>query len=74
VVPALNPDGSPKIRSVTKKATGSFNNYSSSNKGGKSPGSKSGGGSKKDPKKTSEARGKKEDIVDRYKEINDELE
>ena len=74
VVPALNPDGSPKIRSVTKKATGSFNNYSSSNKGGKSPGSKSGGGSKKEPKKTSEARGKKEDIVDRYKEINDELE
>lgn len=74
VVPALNPDGTPKIKSITKKATGSFNNYSSSNKGGKSPGSKSGGGSKKEPKKTSEARGKKEDIVDRYKEINDELE
>ena len=30
-----------------------------------------GGGSK--PKKTSEARGKKTDIVDRYKEINDKL-
>jgi hypothetical protein len=35
-------------------------------------GSGGGGGSK--PKKTSEARKKKSDIVDRYKEINDELE
>jgi hypothetical protein len=32
-------------------------------------GNSSGGGSK--PKKTSESRGKKTDIVDRYKEVND---
>jgi hypothetical protein len=35
-------------------------------------GSDSGGGS--EPKKTSEARKSKSDMVDRYKEINDELE
>ena len=39
----------------------------------KAAGNKGGGGGSK-PKKTSEARGKKTDIVDRYKEINDQLE
>ena len=37
----------PKISGITKKASGSANNYSSSNSGGKSPGKSSGGGGKK---------------------------
>lgn len=52
---ATSPDGTkvPQIQSITKKGTGAQNNYSSKNKGGKSPGSskKSGGSSKKDPDK-----------------------
>lgn len=50
----------PKINSITKKATGSMNNLSSSNKGGGGGSSKGGGGSSK--QKTKEP--------DRYHEIN----
>ena len=57
----------PEIKGLRKKAKGSMNNYSGSNSGGK----KSGGGSK--PKTTGEARQKKSDTVERYKEINDQL-
>ena len=63
----------PKIRGMRKKATGSQNNYSSSNKGGKAPGSSSktssnnSGSNKKQNIKKSE-------VVERYKEINDQLE
>lgn len=74
VVPALSNDGTPKIRSITKKATGSMNNFSSSNKGGGSPGKGGGGGGGSKPKKTSESKKKKSEIVDRYKEINDQIE
>ena len=61
----------PKIRGMRKKATGSNNNYSSSNRGGKSPG-KSGGGGGSSPKKAQPT--KKSDIVDRYKEQDDQLD
>ena len=49
LIPAMSSDGSdptPTITSLVRKGTGSFNNYSSKNKGGGSPGksSKSGGG------------------------------
>jgi hypothetical protein len=58
----------PKIRGMRKKATGSQNNYSSANKGGKAPGSgsKSSGSGSKNNKKT-----KKSDVIERYKEITD---
>lgn len=44
VVPALSPDGTPKITELTKTSSGAMNNYSSANKGGGSPGK--GGGKK----------------------------
>lgn len=51
VVPALSPDGTPKITELTKTSSGAMNNYSSANKGGGSPGKgggkKGGGGGKK---------------------------
>lgn len=62
----------PKIRGMRKKATGSQNNYSSANKGGKAPGSgskSSSGSGSKNNKKT-----KKSDVVERYKEITDQLD
>lgn len=74
-------DGStevPQIKSITKKAGGSMNNYSSSNPGGKSPGSggsKGGGGGGGDKAKAEPIdKTKKNDIVERYKEINDSLD
>lgn len=70
---AVSTDGSaPKIQSVTKKGTGSFNNYSSKNKGGaSSPGKSSGGGgSKSEPNK----KDPNEDKVDRYEKVNVQLE
>ena len=73
VVPELNGDGTPKIKSIRKKATGSMNNYSGSNAGGKSPGSgggSSGGGS--EPKENKKTR--KDEVVERYKEINDQID
>lgn len=63
----------PEIKNFRKKAKGSQNNYSSSNAGGKSPGSgggSGGGGSK--PKKATPT--KKLDIVDRYKQVEDQLD
>lgn len=72
--------GRPKeIKGLRKKATGSMNNYSSANKGGGSPsgkssgGKKSGGGKSSSPAKPKNYT-KKEDVVDRYYEINDALE
>lgn len=70
----------PPIRGLRKKATGSSNNYSSNNSGGapaKSPSKGGGGGSSKEkepskPKKT-DLTGQ-EEIVERYKEINDSLD
>ena len=75
----------PKIRGMRKKASGGMNNYSKSNSGGKSPGSSGsgkkggggGGGSNKPSKpKTVEQTEpkKKNDEVERYHEINQELE
>lgn len=66
---SMTTDGSvPKVNSITKKASGSANNYSSSNSGGtKSSGGKSSGGSKeKDPDKKDFVK----DEIDRYYDIN----
>lgn len=71
---ATSTDGStqvPQIKSITKKATGSANNYSSSNSGGKNPGS---GGGKGGSSKKSEGKPKKSDVIDRYKEIEDKID
>lgn len=73
---AMSTDGNvPQIEKITKKATGSMNNYSGSNSGGKSPGSgkgkKGGGGS---TKPTSDARKSKDDYVKRYEQIEDKLD
>lgn len=74
---AMNTDSdgnptTPKIESVTRKATGASNNYSSSNSGGKSPGKSSGGGGSKS-KASKKDLTKKSDVVDRYKEIDDSI-
>lgn len=67
-VVAMSTNGkTPIIESITRTNSGSMNNYSSSNKGGKSPGSKS----SSKPKKVD--RPKKSDMVDRYREIDDAL-
>ena len=63
----------PKINNITKKATGSANNYSSKNKGGGSPGKSSGGGGgskAKDP----DTMDRVEDTPDRYHKVNTQLE
>lgn len=62
----------PPIAGLRKKATGSQNNYSSSNKGRKAPSSssKGGGGSTK----KSDGKPKKTDVIDRYKEIEDKID
>ena len=77
---------SPKITGLTKKAGGSYNNYSSKNPGGGSPGGGSkggggGGGKSKSPKSASPTAADVEDHtkvyeeeVDRYHVINRELE
>lgn len=65
VVPAMSEDGKgPKIKSLTKLAPGSSNDYSPKNSGG----GNAGGGSKTKVKQT-----KRSDVVDRYKEITDQL-
>ena len=65
----------PKINSLTKKATGSYNNYSSKNKGGGSPSGKSGGGgSKGSQPKEPDKKDPVESEKDRYHDINIELE
>lgn len=62
----------PKISGIKKAPTGSFNNYSSSNKGGGGPGksSKSGGGSKAKPDKMDKVESK----PDRYHKVNAQLD
>ena len=70
-VPALTTDGGKPNFKLTRTNAGSMNNYSSSNKGGKAPGSKS-GGSKKEPKKADKVN--KSEVVERYKEIEDSLD
>ena len=72
------PDGegsTPKISKITKKGSGTMNNFSSSNKGGGSPG-KSGGSDKK-PDKKDPVEGKKDvyhDINIILKQISTELD
>ena len=67
----------PKINSVTKKAPSSANNYSASNKGGKSPGKssggKKGGGKGKGKGKEKNKKDKPKNERDRYYEINNTL-
>lgn len=66
---------SPKVSGLVKKATGSYNNYSSKNKGGPSPGKSkktNGGGDKtKEAKKEDKAESKAE--KDRYHVINRQI-
>lgn len=67
-VPSLSSDTKNSykgIKSITKRATGSFNNYSSANKGGKS----SGGGSSKETKYNTS-----NDKTDIYQEVNTQLQ
>lgn len=60
-------EGTPKIESLTKKATGSSSNYSSSNRGGGKPGGSSGSSSKaKDPDRMDPLEKEK----DRYHDID----
>ena len=72
-VSALGSDKKPptikthKLTGVTQKATGSYNNYSSSNKGGGSPGS--GSGSDKKPKKQEHI----DDEADRYHQVDTQI-
>lgn len=77
---AMTTDGTvPKIKSVTRKAPASMNNYSSANKGGGPPGRGSGGGggsSKPKKPQTKEHKENKEakDEIERYHEINKVIE
>ena len=67
-VPAMSTNGkTPIINSITKKATGSANNFSSTNKGG--PKSSSSSSSAKSPDKKDYL----EDKVDRYYDINNAI-
>ena len=69
---AFSGDGTPPtIKGLRRKASGSMNNYSSSNSGGKPL--KSGGGSSSSKPKKAELT-KKDDVVERYKEIDDTIE
>lgn len=69
----------PKIQSISKKATGSMNNYSSKNSGGpslgggKSKGGGGGGGGSSSPAKKQPYTVKSE-VVDRYYEITNAIE
>ena len=78
---ATSADGTkvPQIKSITKKGTGAQNNYSSKNRGGKKPGSKSGGGGSKpkEPDKQDIIEDEKDpyhDIDIRIKQISTDLE
>lgn len=67
-VPSLSSDSKNSykgIKSITRRATGSFNNYSSANKGGKS----AGGGSSKETKYNTS-----NDKADIYQEVNTQLQ
>ena len=65
----------PKIKGMRRKATGAQNNYSSSNAGGKSPGSgnKKSGGSSAPKHKTKENKNRKNEI-ERYHDVTKALE
>lgn len=67
-VPAFGTDN-PQVKSLTKRSSGTMNNFSSANSGSKGSGSK--GGSKNKPTKGDLT--KKSDVVDRYKEITDSI-
>lgn len=71
---AISTNGeSPKVSGLTKKATGSSNNYSSQNKGGKStPGKSKSGGGKTPEHKTKDKVEKFE--ADPFHKVNQELE
>lgn len=60
----------PKITGATRKASGSANNYSSSNKGGTGPGKSGGGGGKSSKKKPKDPVGE----IERYHVINNQIE
>ena len=64
-VPAFGTDN-PQVKSLTKKSSGIMNNSSSANPGTTSKGSKS--------KPTKGTSSKKSEVVDRYKEITDEIQ
>ena len=68
----------PKISGVTRKATGSYNNYSQTNSGGSAPSGSSGGGggggSAEGQQYDLEEPKALEDIEDRYHEINRQIE
>lgn len=66
---AENPPTFHKLTGMSKKASGSANNYSSKNAGGGGPGKNSGGSSKK-PKKEKHI----DDEADRYHKVNTQLE
>lgn len=69
-ITAISADGTqPKISGITKAPGGSFNNYSSVNKGGKAPGKTSKSGSSKNPDKQDYLKDQK----DFYHDINLEL-
>lgn len=77
VVPALSPDGTPKIKEIRKTSNGAMNNFSSSNKGGGSPkGSKSSGGGGSAPKHQAIKAKKYESMKkdDRYSTIKASIE
>lgn len=63
----------PKINKLTKKATGSSNNYSSSNAGGKSSGKSSGGSGSGGSPKTPDKKDPIKDQADRYYDVNNAI-
>ena len=65
MVPAVDSNGVPEIKTITKKSSGTMNNFSSAN---------SGGSSAKVSKAEKIDRTKKSDIVERYKEVTDALD
>lgn len=71
---AVSEDGTevPQIQSMTKKASGAQNNYSSSNGGGKGPGKSKSGGGKTPEHKRKETVDKFE--ADPFHKVNQELE
>ena len=64
----------PKISGVTRKPSGSANNYSTSNAGGKTPSGGGGGGSSSPPKYNEEKHKNTSDEKERYHVIKNQLE
>ncbi len=73
-VPSMTTDGGKPNFTLTRTNSGAMNNASSSNKGSLNPSSGSGGGGDKEAKTTKGTTTKKNEIVERYKEINDQLD